>query len=155
MQDRYAGDIGDFVKYALLRAISPERSLGVAWYLHPNEGPSGDGRHVSYLSNAKEWRYLDADLFDVLREIVFSRPSIGCGCPEGLLITGVGVCGRAASSLRCSGDQEGRVETRMVREGPAGAGRLRIDIRRSGQRTQSGRPISAYAKEERQEHFAP
>ena len=72
MQDRYAGDIGDFVKYALLRAISPERSLGVAWYLHPNEGPSGDGRHVSYLSNTKEWRYLDADLFDALKEIVFA-----------------------------------------------------------------------------------
>ena len=37
MQDRYVGDIGDFVKYALLRVITGESKLGVAWYLHPNE----------------------------------------------------------------------------------------------------------------------
>ena len=30
MQDRYVGDIGDFVKYALLRAVAYGKSLGVA-----------------------------------------------------------------------------------------------------------------------------
>ena len=35
MQDRYVGDIGDFVKYALLRVVTGESKLGVAWYLHP------------------------------------------------------------------------------------------------------------------------
>lgn len=29
MQDRYAGDIGDFVKYGLLRAIRGSRRLGL------------------------------------------------------------------------------------------------------------------------------
>ena len=50
MQDRYVGDIGDFVKYGLLRAIRGEKSLGVVWYLRPNDGPVGDGRHTAYLS---------------------------------------------------------------------------------------------------------
>ena len=44
MQNRYTGDIGDFVKYGLLRAISKGKKLGIAWYLHPDAGPSGDGK---------------------------------------------------------------------------------------------------------------
>ena len=73
MQDRYAGDIGDFVKYALLRAVAPGRTIGVAWYLHPDEGPAGDGRHVAYLREVEEWRELDTDLYDALRAIVFGN----------------------------------------------------------------------------------
>jgi len=46
MQDRYAGDVGDFVKLGLLRAISPGRKLGVAWYRYPDEAHNGDGRHT-------------------------------------------------------------------------------------------------------------
>ena len=70
MQDRYAGDIGDFVKYALLRALSSGARLGVAWYLHPKEGGSGDGRHTAYLERPEEWRGFDEELFDSLRRIV-------------------------------------------------------------------------------------
>lgn len=44
MQDRYAGDVGDFVKLGLLRAISPGRKLGVAWYRYQDEAHNGDGR---------------------------------------------------------------------------------------------------------------
>ncbi len=34
MQDRYAGDIGDFGKFVLLRAIANQNlPLGVNWYL--------------------------------------------------------------------------------------------------------------------------
>ena len=40
MQDRYAGDVGDFMKFGLLRAVSggvlPLR-LGVNWYLTGDE----------------------------------------------------------------------------------------------------------------------
>lgn len=70
MQDRYAGDVGDFVKYGLLRAIRGRKRLGVAWYLHPNAGRQGDGRHVSYLDHPEAWRHLDPDLFDALRRMV-------------------------------------------------------------------------------------
>ena len=72
MQDRYVGDIGDFVKYALLRVVTGESKLGVAWYLHPNECASADGRHTDYLTFPAEWRCLDEDLFDGLKKIVES-----------------------------------------------------------------------------------
>ena len=72
MQDRYIGDIGDFVKYALLRTLSAGTTLGVAWYLHPNEGKSADGRHIDYLARPMHWRKLDEELFQTLRDIVAS-----------------------------------------------------------------------------------
>ncbi len=49
MQDRYVGDVGDFGKYGLLRALSgPFKSeavlsLGMVWYLVPDQGNGGDG----------------------------------------------------------------------------------------------------------------
>lgn len=77
MQDRYVGDLGDFVKYGLLRAICGTKRLGVAWYLHPDAGPAGDGRHTAYLQDPSEWRHLDADLFDVLGGLIPARRSVG------------------------------------------------------------------------------
>lgn len=42
MQDRYVGDIGDFGKYGLLRALcAHDLSLGVVWYLVPDESRPG------------------------------------------------------------------------------------------------------------------
>jgi hypothetical protein len=69
MQDRYTGDIGDFVKYALLRHLAAHRRLGIAWYLYPDEA-NGDGKHTGYLSDPKSWRHLDPELFEELRLIV-------------------------------------------------------------------------------------
>ena len=85
MQDRYVGDVGDFVKYGLLRAIRGTKRLGVAWYLHPNAGPAGDGRHTAYLQNPDEWRHLDAELFDVLRELIAHRRSVANIQQSGIL----------------------------------------------------------------------
>ena len=31
MQDQFVGDIGDYAKYALLRAVIGNKQLGVAW----------------------------------------------------------------------------------------------------------------------------
>lgn len=70
MQDRYVGDIGDYFKYGLLRALSPSRRLGVAWYLYPDEGHNRDGKHVSYLKKPLIWRKYDPELFDVLKNLV-------------------------------------------------------------------------------------
>ena len=94
MQNKYVGDIGDYVKYALLRALmrrAPDCflmkciyyikdallrmvgkrkcALGVAWYLYPDES-GNDGRHTEYLDDPNKWACLDEDLFDVLRDIV-------------------------------------------------------------------------------------
>jgi len=72
MQDRYTGDIGDYVKYGLLRALGEGRRLGVAWYRFPDEDHNSDGRHVAYLKNPRQWRHHDAALFDELDRIVDS-----------------------------------------------------------------------------------
>lgn len=72
MQDRYVGDIGDFVKFAILRALTPRRTVGVAWWLYPDESHNSDGRHVNYLDRPGTWRALDEELFDALGRIVAS-----------------------------------------------------------------------------------
>lgn len=72
MQHRYTGDIGDFAKYGLLRALGAGFRLGVAWYLYPDESHNKDGRHVDYLEQPTVWRHLDAELFDALKHIVDS-----------------------------------------------------------------------------------
>lgn len=70
MQDRYAGDIGDYVKLALLRAIAPDHQLGILWYLYPDETHNGDGRHTTYLDSPGRWRHLDPALFDALQQVL-------------------------------------------------------------------------------------
>lgn len=76
MQDRYAGDIGDYAKLALLRTLSVDRRLGVAWYRYPDENHNKDGRHTFYLAQPEQWRHLDHDLFDALASIVLKERSV-------------------------------------------------------------------------------
>lgn len=46
MQNRYVGDIGDFGKLGLLRQLHKTGlSIGVNWYLTPDETHNGDGWH--------------------------------------------------------------------------------------------------------------
>ncbi len=73
MQNRYVCDIGDFGKYALLRAlIRDDLRLGVVWYLNPNEEENCDGSLVTYLQNANEsgFRSGDPELYDALRRLL-------------------------------------------------------------------------------------
>lgn len=72
MQNRYTGDIGDFAKYGILRAITDTSSLGVAWYRYPDEGHNKDGKHTDYLNAPARWRHLDPQLFDALGDLVRS-----------------------------------------------------------------------------------
>src|ERR1019366_1141866 len=69
MQNRYVSDIGDFLKLGILRALSPGYSLGVAWWLFPDENHNKDGRHIGYLEQPEQWRRFDPLLFDALAEI--------------------------------------------------------------------------------------
>lgn len=72
MQNRYTGDIGDFGKLGLLRWLrSAGFSIGVNWYLVPDETHNQDGRHVSYLED-ESYRTCDAPLWEGLRQIVHS-----------------------------------------------------------------------------------
>jgi hypothetical protein len=80
MQDRYAGDLGDFLKLGLLRWLvapsfdAPPHRLGVIWYLAPDESHNADGKHVAYLdpqsAAGQQLRPLDPDLYDRLAAMV-------------------------------------------------------------------------------------
>src|SRR5262245_49735222 len=78
MQDRYVGDVGDFVTYGLLRALCAAGvgRLGVVWYRVADETHNADGRHVTYLDPGnrigRRLRQCDSELFDAMREIVSS-----------------------------------------------------------------------------------
>ena len=51
MQNRYTGDIGDFSKLGLLRALhATGLSIGLNWYLTPDETHNNDGGHTKYLT---------------------------------------------------------------------------------------------------------
>lgn len=79
MQDRYAGDVGDFLKFGLLRSLcsgvaGDRLHLGVCWYLVPDEAHNADGKHISYLAPgshyARSLEACDPDLFRELKAIV-------------------------------------------------------------------------------------
>jgi hypothetical protein len=77
VQDRFTGDVGDFGKYGLLRALcGDDLSLGVVWYLVPDEDRPGDGAHIGFLDpaprNIHAFRECDPALYDALGEIVRS-----------------------------------------------------------------------------------
>ena len=69
MQNRYTGDIGDFGKLGLLRQLSAQLSIGVNWYLVPDESHNRDGEHIDYLSKSS-FQECDPPLFDALTQIV-------------------------------------------------------------------------------------
>jgi hypothetical protein len=73
MQNRYVGDIGDYLKLGILRALSPGYRLGVAWWLFPDEVHNRDGRHIGYLERPERWRHYDPELFDALCHVVTSN----------------------------------------------------------------------------------
>lgn len=71
MKNQYFGDVNDYRKYGLLRALTGmgRISTAVCWMLTPDDG-STDGKFVNYLKDPKRWRHLDPELFDKLREAV-------------------------------------------------------------------------------------
>jgi len=80
MQNRYVGDIGDFGKFGLLKALcqpdggGEKLTLGVVWYLVPDESHNNDGKHINYLrptaDNFRKFRSCDPMLYDKLSQIV-------------------------------------------------------------------------------------
>lgn len=83
MQNRYVGDIGDFVKYGLLNFILENRltntklKLGVNWYLVPDEKHNEDGKYIDYLRPSKRFssslQQCNPKLYRQLKEIVFNK----------------------------------------------------------------------------------
>lgn len=81
MQDQYAGDMGDFGKFLLLRPLHTttwKPRIGVHW-CRTGGGSAGDGGKISYLlteRGAKRFRSLDPVLYDALKEVVANERSI-------------------------------------------------------------------------------
>ena len=76
MQNRYAGDVGDFGKLGLLRQLtSTQLKIGVNWYLAPNESHNDDGKHIAYISDEK-YKGCDDALRNSLGEILNSQRSV-------------------------------------------------------------------------------
>ena len=73
MQNRYVGDIGDYLKLGILRALSPRHRLGVAWWLYTDESHNRDGGHIGYLQRPEQWRHFNSGLFDALAGIVATK----------------------------------------------------------------------------------
>ena len=72
MQNRYTGDIGDFGKLGVLRQLQRAGlSIGVNWYLTPDETHNGDGRHIGYLQKSS-FCNCDESLWYTLKQIVNS-----------------------------------------------------------------------------------
>jgi hypothetical protein len=83
VQDRYAGDVGDFMKLALLdRLRAPSRpgesplTLAIVWYLVGDESHNDDGKHIGYLDPSspagRALRPIDPGVYDALGEMVSS-----------------------------------------------------------------------------------
>ena len=73
MQNRYAGDIGDFSKFALLRALAGnDLRVGILWYLNAVEEENRDGILTSY-SNLRKY---DIELYDKLTVIANGKRSV-------------------------------------------------------------------------------
>lgn len=77
MQDRYAGDVGDFGKFSLLRALCADSNnkLGVVWYRLPDENHNGDGCNIDYISNP-QYNACDEKLVNCLSKVVTGERSI-------------------------------------------------------------------------------
>jgi hypothetical protein len=66
MRDSYVADVGDFGKYALLRAlVGDDLRLGVVWCRNTLEDASQDGRFTDY----PNLRQCDPALYDKLSQI--------------------------------------------------------------------------------------
>ena len=76
MQNRYAGDVGDFGKLAMLRQIADTGlAVGINWYLVANELHNNDGKHTGFL-NDRRFDGLDDILRESLRIIVQGERSV-------------------------------------------------------------------------------
>jgi len=67
VKHQYVGDINDYRKYALLRALSSggANRIGVCWMLTPDDGGT-DGGKLAYLEQPDRHRRFDPELFDIL-----------------------------------------------------------------------------------------
>ena len=97
VQHHFVGDVGDFGKYGLLRALTgtrpvaePRLSLGVVWYLPAGAtGSAADGQKLSYLNEPNRFRSCDWRLYEALGQL-FDRGVRSLGAVEASGVLGDG-----------------------------------------------------------------
>ena len=99
MRDRYARDLGDYLRFGLLGWLVPpdwpcSPWLGVAWYRALDGGHHAGGEHVAYLQpghrSPARLRPLDPDLYERLAGVV------ACGRRSTAALAEAGVLGAGA-----------------------------------------------------------
>lgn len=77
MKNQYFGDINDYRKYGLLRALQSrgQGRLLVAWMLTPEDG-GRDGGFRSYLQQPEKWKHFDPDLYAGLAALLQSASTL-------------------------------------------------------------------------------
>lgn len=127
MEDRYAGDVGDFLKFGLLRALgdgAPPLKLGVNWYLTGEESHNADGKYVGYLQPGTTYhvslRSCDPDLMSRLAQVVSADRSVAALEKSGVL---------PEDSVTYSArlvDRMARGWAQLVNQPPTGRGTIRV-----------------------------
>jgi len=71
LKEQYVGDINDYRKYALLRALADggRHRIGIGWMLTPSDD-GRDGNKLTYLTQPERYRAFDPELFDLLGTVV-------------------------------------------------------------------------------------
>lgn len=71
MKNQYFGDVNDYRKYGLLRALGSVTPLpiGICWLLTADDGRT-DGEFRRYLQEPDRWRDYDPELYDHLRQLL-------------------------------------------------------------------------------------
>ncbi len=74
MKHQYFGDINDYRKYGLIRALTGFGKLtsAICWMLTEDDGKP-DGGKAAYLEDPEKWRGYDPDLFDHLKKTVLDQ----------------------------------------------------------------------------------
>lgn len=83
MKNKYFGDINDYRKYGLIRAIlrSDKFNLLIAWMLTPDD-LNNDGKHIDYLSKPKKWHKYDEELYKELQHLMKNPSTRNVGLIE-------------------------------------------------------------------------
>ncbi len=83
MKNQYFGDVNDYLKYGLLRAIQSEGhgTLLVAWMLTPDDDRR-DGSRRSYLEQPGKWSKYDPALFSGLKGLLVGSPQLSVALIE-------------------------------------------------------------------------
>jgi len=83
MKNQYFGDINDYRKYGLLRAIASASNFRtmVAWMLTQDDGGT-DGNFISYLEHPTKWAHHDPPLYNELRRLLKGKNQRNIGLIE-------------------------------------------------------------------------